>query len=592
MFLLILEGRVGLAIVKIMSLIAEINLYTLLLVLVVACFLFQRLCRRSLENSQYNYLRDILLVGAWVLSGIWSGDPEVTLITGIAVIAAVVGMYQHFYPHKKLRWIYFIIGIIFALSGPRITFLGLPQGEYLYLSNFISIAITGIWISVFPILIQELDNIPGMAGHLLAVTFSILLLATAFSGQYLPDAFYTSMTGLLMLGVFWSRHGHMYRRLGESLSAFWGVLVAGTSLLGVSKGITFSTMMVLPLGLFAIPLMETSLHFASTILSANPKGAMVIYRSLVARGIDHPSAVKFITSICALVGVLIAMFQLTAGKQAILLVSVTVFFAGLTLIPVFSRLLRQKKISGERPELWGVSLDNVSMNYAIAKVKSLLGQNNGCSLISTVNSLAVQTALKDREYKKIVSQAALTLADGTGLMWALRFLGRPVQERITGIDFLIQLCRTASVEGWPVYFLGGKPGVANAAVEKLKGQYSDLKISGVHDGYFSSGTEEEGIIREIKENKTCLLFVGMGLPRQEKWIYAHREDLGNLVAIGVGGSFDVISGKLTRAPLLIQKAGLEWLYRLVQEPWRWKRDLELFTFAVRVLLTKIGIVRR
>ncbi|MDD3426621.1 MAG: WecB/TagA/CpsF family glycosyltransferase, partial [Aminobacterium sp.] len=174
----------------------------------------------------------------------------------------------------------------------------------------------------------------------------------------------------------------------------------------------------------------------------------------------------------------------------------------------------------------------------------------------------------------------------------LRFLGRPVQERITGIDFLIQLCRTASVEGWPVYFLGGKPGVANAAVEKLKGQYSDLKISGVHDGYFSSGTEEEGIIREIKENKTCLLFVGMGLPRQEKWIYAHREDLGNLVAIGVGGSFDVISGKLTRAPLLIQKAGLEWLYRLVQEPWRWKRDLELFTFAVRVLLTKIGIVRR
>ena len=215
------------------------------------------------------------------------------------------------------------------------------------MNDFISVALTGAWLAVSHSYTGTGQH-PGMAGHLLAVTFSILLAATIMSGQYLPDAFYTSLTGLLLLGVFWSRHGHMYRRLGESLSAFWGVLVAGTSLLGVSKGITFSTMMVLPLGLFAIPLMETSLHFASMALSANPKGAMVIYRSLIGKGIDHPSAVKFITSICALVGAVIAMFQLTAGQQTVFFVSVLVFFAGLTMIPVFSRLMSLKTPSGAR----------------------------------------------------------------------------------------------------------------------------------------------------------------------------------------------------------------------------------------------------
>ena len=129
-------------------------------------------------------------------------------------------------------------------------------------------------------------------------------------------------------------------------------------LLGVSKGITFSTMMVLPLGLFAIPLMETSLHFASMALSANPKGAMVIYRSLIGKGIDHPSAVKFITSICALVGAVIAMFQLTAGQQTVFFVSVLVFFAGLTMIPRILKAYVSENSSGARLN-YGVSLSTM-----------------------------------------------------------------------------------------------------------------------------------------------------------------------------------------------------------------------------------------
>ena len=153
----------------------------------------------------------------------------------------------------------------------------------------------------------------------------------------------------------------------------------------------------------------------------------------------------------------------------------------------------------------------------------------------------MQTAVKDQEYKEIVSHSALTLADGTGLIWALRFLGKPIQERITGIDFLLQLCRTASAEEWPVYLLGGKPDIADQAAKKLQALYPGLKVAGVQHGYFSAA-EEKRIIEEIRQNGTRLLFVGMGIPRQEKWIHAHRQELGDLVAIGVGGSFDVISG--------------------------------------------------
>ena len=158
-----------------------------------------------------------------MVSGIWSGDPEITLITGTAVIAAVVGMYQHVYPQKKIRWIYFLLGVLFAVSGPKITFLGLPQGEYLYLNDFISVALTGAWLQVFPILIQELDNIrhgwPPSCRDILNFAGSYNHVRSIFARCFLYKFDWSFASG-----VFWSRHGHMYRRLGESLSAFWGFL--------------------------------------------------------------------------------------------------------------------------------------------------------------------------------------------------------------------------------------------------------------------------------------------------------------------------------------------------------------------------------
>lgn len=553
---------------------------------VVLCFVLQRCCRKRMETTQYNYFRDLLLVAAWILAALWTGSPVSRFIVGMAAFASLVGTCQHIRPHWGWKIAYLFVGFVFAVFGPKIGFIGLPDGQYHYFSPEVSIIVTALWVGIFPVLLQKLDNIPGMAGHLLAVSFSLLLLATVFSGQNLPDAFFMSLCGLAFLGVFWSRHGHMYRRMGESLAALWGILVAGTSVLGVSKGITFSTLMLLPLGLFAIPIMEASLHFASLAFSSKSHGATVLYRKLISRGLDHPSAVRFITSLCALGGAVIAISQLGNSMFMMLWVSATILFTGLAIMP-FIRKMKENAEMPLKPSIWSTSVDNVSMDYALAKTRAAAVSGKGVSLVSTVNALAVMEAEKNREYAAALRNSFLTLADGAGLVWALRFLGSPVQERVAGIDFMMRLTRTAEAEGLPVYLLGAKEDAVKGTAKVLKEQYPGLVIAGWRDGYFDPS--DASVAADVRESGAKILFVAMGIPRQEVWVRKNAHLLGDMVAVGVGGAFDVVSGMLRRAPEIWQKLGLEWFFRLLQEPWRWKRDIDLFLFVCRVFLTKIGL---
>ncbi len=252
---------------------------------VVLCFFLQRRCRKRMETTQYNYFRDLLLVAAWVLAALWAGSSVSRFIVGMAAFASLVGTCQHSRPHWGWKTAYLFVGFVFAVFGPKIGFIGLPDGQYHYFSPEVSIIVTALWVGIFPVLLQQLDNIPGMAGHLLAISFSLLLLATVFSGQDLPDAFFMSLCGLAFLGVFWSRHGHMYRRMGESLSALWGILVAGTSVLGVSKGIP-SDPYASPLGLFAIH--QEASHLSPSFLFLSSHGRRAVQKSF-SRGLDTPA---------------------------------------------------------------------------------------------------------------------------------------------------------------------------------------------------------------------------------------------------------------------------------------------------------------
>ncbi|MET3575415.1 WecB/TagA/CpsF family glycosyltransferase [Bhargavaea ullalensis] len=202
------------------------------------------------------------------------------------------------------------------------------------------------------------------------------------------------------------------------------------------------------------------------------------------------------------------------------------------------------------------------------------------SFIVAINPEKLMKAKKNPELHNILNTADFQIPDGVGVLIASRLQKGQIRDRITGVDMMEQLCRRASEEGSGVFLYGAKPGVAAQAAGNLQMTFPGLKVAGTLDGYVK---DEEEIIRTINESGADILFVALGSPTQENFIIRNKERLSVSVFQGVGGSFDVFSGNIKRAPAFYRKAGLEWLYRLLKEPARWKRQLELPKFLLAVL---------
>jgi N-acetylglucosaminyldiphosphoundecaprenol N-acetyl-beta-D-mannosaminyltransferase len=203
--------------------------------------------------------------------------------------------------------------------------------------------------------------------------------------------------------------------------------------------------------------------------------------------------------------------------------------------------------------------------------------------IVTANTLMLLAAEHDAELSRILEEASLVVPESRGVFWAGQQLGTPFDELIPGIDLLQRLCRLAAEEGHSIYLLGAKPGVADKAAAELQGLHPGLCVVGTHHGYFINPDEETVAIDSIHQAAPVMLFVARSVPEQEKWIHRHLEALGARVVIGVGGSFDVLSGGLRRAPAWMRELGLEWLYRTLQEPWRIRRIAQLPVFVWKIL---------
>jgi N-acetylglucosaminyldiphosphoundecaprenol N-acetyl-beta-D-mannosaminyltransferase len=209
-------------------------------------------------------------------------------------------------------------------------------------------------------------------------------------------------------------------------------------------------------------------------------------------------------------------------------------------------------------------------------------------MIVTPDALASLRGRRDRKYSRIVDEAGLVLPDGTGLVWALRFLGFTVQERIPGVDFVDNLCRIAAGHGIPFYLFGGKHGVAEQAAARMKKKYPGLMVNGTRSGYFRR-EDTDAICGEIRESGARILLVALGVPKQEYWLADNLKNLGGIVGMGVGGTLDVMSGRLKRAPAIWRRLRLEWLYRTIQEPYRWRRVIKLPLFVALVVMKRIGL---
>ncbi|MEW5763105.1 MAG: WecB/TagA/CpsF family glycosyltransferase [Bacillota bacterium] len=238
-----------------------------------------------------------------------------------------------------------------------------------------------------------------------------------------------------------------------------------------------------------------------------------------------------------------------------------------------------------RITLLGAPVDAVTLEEAVERVAALV-RAGGAHQVLTLNPEYVYRALREPVLLEIAHSASLVTADGIGIVWAARVLGEPLPERVTGIDLVLALAARAPREKWRVFLLGARPGVAQQAAANLAARFPGLDVAGTHHGYFTS-REETGVLARIRAARPDILFVGLGAPKQEMWIARHLRALGVPVAVGVGGSFDVLAGRVKRAPAFLRRLHLEWLGRLLYEPRRWRRMLVLPKFAGVVLLERL-----
>lgn len=241
-----------------------------------------------------------------------------------------------------------------------------------------------------------------------------------------------------------------------------------------------------------------------------------------------------------------------------------------------------------RINVLGVGFDDLTLDEAVDRAFELIGQRRGAYAV-TPNPEIVQLCRSDETAREAVNNADLVLADGIGIIKAASILGTPLKDRVPGIDFAQAMFARLAQTGGTVFLFGARPGVAQLAAEKLSERFAGLRIVGTNDGYFD---DDAPIIEKINSAKPDFLLVCLGAPKQEKWMLENRASLDVGLMAGLGGSLDVFSGTVRRAPEAWRKMGLEWLYRLLKEPRRIGRMAKLPLFLVDAAAERLGGKKR
>lgn len=228
----------------------------------------------------------------------------------------------------------------------------------------------------------------------------------------------------------------------------------------------------------------------------------------------------------------------------------------------------------------GVPVDVITMGEAVARIDGFIEKRTPV-LVATANAEMLMRATHDGALRRILQGAAMVTPDGAGTVWAAHHLGHAMPERVAGYDMVQELMREAPAKHRRIFFFGSAPGVADKAKKKAEQLYPGIEIVGTRNGFFTAA-DEPAIIEEIKAAHPDILLAALGVPKQEKWLAKHLSELGVPVAIGVGGTFDVMAGVMKRAPRWMQRAKLEWLFRGMMQPQRAGRLLALPRFVLKV----------
>ncbi|MFH1541149.1 MAG: WecB/TagA/CpsF family glycosyltransferase [Elusimicrobiota bacterium] len=247
----------------------------------------------------------------------------------------------------------------------------------------------------------------------------------------------------------------------------------------------------------------------------------------------------------------------------------------------------------DRVKILSIWIDNVSLKDALITIDNFLTDYNSITSITkntphqiiTANSLMTLEVCKNEELKNVFDSAALVIPESAGIYFSAKFLKTPIKEKIPGINFMISILEYAQKKNHSVFFLGSKEEIIGKATDEIKKKFPELKIAGFHNGYFEKN--DDTVISKIKSSNAEILFAGLNTPFQEIWLNKNLKKLGVKIAMGVGGSFDVISGNLRRAPKWMIYSNIEWLFRVYQQPYRIIRIIKLFFFALKILKERI-----
>lgn len=242
-----------------------------------------------------------------------------------------------------------------------------------------------------------------------------------------------------------------------------------------------------------------------------------------------------------------------------------------------------------KEDILGIRINQETKQEILQSISKSIKRDQQTRIV-TPNPEMVMVAQEDYEFKTILNNAAIAIPDGKGLIWAAKILGKKLDRTVTGIDLMQTLCKKAAEKRWNIFLLGGENGVVKKVKDRLEIQIPGLKIIGcLEDSPYENDDlkTRQKILSLIDSKRIDLLFVAYGAPKQEKWIARNIGYLPVKIAMGVGGAFDYLSGRIRRAPLSMRKIGLEWLFRLLNEPWRWRRQLRLLKFVWLICLERL-----
>ena len=239
----------------------------------------------------------------------------------------------------------------------------------------------------------------------------------------------------------------------------------------------------------------------------------------------------------------------------------------------------------ERITMMGCQIDNLSMEDTLARIEGFVRSGRPHQHV-VVNVDKLVKASRDEQLRRIINECALINADGMPVVWAARLLGKPLKERVAGVDLFEALMARAAAKGWRVFLLGAREDVVQAVRQTYLRKYPPLAIVGIRNGYWNGEQEEAAVVEQIRASGADLLFVAISSPKKEQFLGRYQAAMRIPFAMGVGGTFDVAIGKVKRAPLWMQKAGLEWCFRFLQEPRRMFRRYFIDDMAFIWLLIK------